>query len=258
MYLIVGGDSTIGRALSNYWTKINIPHCTSTRRREQVNQTRPYVDLASKDWTDLKRGRYDAVVFCAAVTKLVECEDHPETTAKINVEATIALANFMGLRGSHLLLLSTNQVFDGSMPIRKVSDQVCPANEYGRQKVEAERLILQTPRSAVLRLTKVVHPDMLLLKQWEMRLKAGQPIEAFVDISIAPISLGDVVKRVDKLIRNRKIGIYHLSGKSEISYYSFARNYFRTIANAETLIKKLYSGSSQATLVSGNRYTMLS
>ena len=127
----------------------------------------------------MEKNHYNAVVFCAADTKLADCEEHPEVTAKINVEATIALANFLRLRGAHLLLLSTNQVFDGSLPNRKVSEQVCPVNEYGRQKAEAERLILQMPRSAVLRLTKVVHSDLPLLKQWESSLQAGQPIEAF-------------------------------------------------------------------------------
>ena len=257
MYLIVGGDSTIGSALSAYWQAKGISHCASTRNQETVTEKRPYLDLASKTWLELGKNHYDVVVFCAADTKLADCEEHPELTAKINVEATIALANFLRLRGAHLLLLSTNQVFDGSLPNRKVSEQVCPFNEYGRQKAEAERLILQMPRSAVLRLTKVVHSDLPLLKQWESSLQAGQPIEAFVDMNIAPIFLEEVVQRIDKLIRNRETGIFHLSGKCDVSYYEFAKNYFKSIPNVESLIQKSYMKNSQSITSTANLYSTL-
>jgi dTDP-4-dehydrorhamnose reductase len=257
VYLIVGGDSVIGSALSAYWQAKGISHCASTRSGEAVSEKRLYIELASKSWPELKKNRYDAVVFCAAVTKLADCEDHPETTRKINVEATIALANLLSRRGSYLLLLSTNQVFDGSLPMRKVSEQVCPVNEYGRQKAEAERLILQIPRSAALRLTKVIHPDMSLLKQWESSLQAGQPIEAFADMNIAPIFLEDVVARIDNLIQNRETGIFHLSGERDVSYYEFAKNYFKSIPNAKFLIKKSYMKNSQTIRSTSNLYTAL-
>ena len=257
MYLIVGGDSTIGRALSTYWCAEGVDHCASTRRRESVTENRPYLDLASMSWSDFKEDRYDAVVFCAAVTKLAECENHPRATSKINVEATIGLACFLGIRGSHLLMLSTNQVFDGRKPRPRVSDEVCPVTEYGRQKSEAERLILQMPRSAVLRLTKVVHPDLPLLKRWNNSLQSGQPIEAFDDMNIAPITLEDVVTQIDKLIRMSSTGIYHLSGDHDISYYSFARNYFKSIPNVEFLIRRSHSNNSQLTVSPVNLYTTL-
>lgn len=238
MYLIIGGDSIIGKALSAFWKEKDIPYCASTRRKEQVNNNRPYIDLATLSWPELQIGQYDAVVFCAALTKLADCEKYPETTKVINVDATVALAKIMALRGSYLLFLSTNQVFDGTKPHRKVSDHVCPINEYGRQKVDAEQLIRQEPCSAVLRLSKVIYPDLPLLRQWESRLQAGQSIEAFTDMYLAPISIEKVVKRIDYLVHNRETGIFHLSGKKDVSYYSFAKLNFSNIPNAEKLIGK--------------------
>ncbi len=257
MYLIVGGDSTIGMALSAYWRERGIPHHTTTRNKETVTDKRPYLDLASKNWPELDNTSYDAVVFCAGITKLAECETHPLATRKINVEATIALANFLSIRGSNLLLLSTNQVFDGSRPNRKVSERVCPINEYGLQKSEAERLILQLHSSAVLRLSKVIYPDLPLLKKWQSALYAGQTIEAFMDMNISPVFLEDVVIRIDKLIRNRQTGIFHLFGKSDISYYEFAIRYFKSISNVELLVKKSYMKNSQSILSTGNLDTVL-
>lgn len=245
MYLIIGGDSSIGSALSAYWQAEGILHCSSTRNRAAVTRERPYIDLASKTWPGLEANCYDAVVFCAAATKLADCEEHPDRTHKINVEAIIDLASFLSLQGSYLLFLSTNQVFDGSRPKCKVSEPVCPISEYGRQKAEAERLILKIPCSAVLRLTKVIHPDLPLLKQWQASLQSGQPIEAFADMYLSPVSLGEVVRRIDDLIRNRESGIFHLSGESDVSYYCFAKSYFSYLPDVASLIRKSFVRNSQ-------------
>ncbi|NQU63053.1 MAG: sugar nucleotide-binding protein [SAR324 cluster bacterium] len=257
MYLIIGGDSIIGKALSAFWEEKKIPYCASTRRSEQVNQKRPYIDLASLTWPELETGQYDAVVFCAAATKLADCEEYPETTRAINVEATLALVRFMALRGSYLLFLSTNQVFDGTKPHRKVSDKICPINEYGRQKADAERLFRQESRSAVLRLSKVIYPDLPLLRHWESRLQKGQSIEAYTDMYLAPISLEKVVKRIDQLLQNKEPGIFHISGEEDVSYYSFAKSYFSDIPNADKLIQKSTFSKTDLLGIKFPRYTSL-
>jgi dTDP-4-dehydrorhamnose reductase len=257
MYLIIGGDSTIGRALSAFWDEKRIPYCASTRHSEKVSKNRPYIDLATLSWPELEIGQYDAVVFCAASTKLTDCEEHPVTTRVINVDATVALARFMALHGSYLLFLSTNQVFDGTKPHRKVSDQVCPINEYGRQKADAERLFRHEPCSAVLRLSKVIYPDLSLLRQWESRLQTGQSIEAYTDMYLAPISLEKVVKRIDQLVHNQETGIFHISGEEDISYYSFAQSYFSNIPNADKLIQKSTCSKANSLGIQFPRYTSL-
>jgi dTDP-4-dehydrorhamnose reductase len=239
MYLIIGGDSTIGKELSKYWTKLNIPHSSSTRRLAQVNKMRPYVDLATKEWSDLDVVRYDAVVLCAAATKLSECEEHPLETAKINIESTISIANYMSLQGAYLLLLSSNQVFDGSKPFRHVSEQVCPINEYGRQKVETENQILKLPCSAILRLTKVIHNNITLINKYEADLQMGKSIEAYENLYISPISMINVLIKIDELLKYRKQGIYHLSGEFDISYFHYLQEHFKDKPNVQKLIKKV-------------------
>jgi dTDP-4-dehydrorhamnose reductase len=204
------------------------------------------MDLSDQVWPCLEKKHYDAAVFCAAATKLADCEEHPESSRKINVDTTISLAKLLELRNSYLLLLSTNQVFDGTKPYRKVSEPTCPINEYGRQKAEAERQILKLQCSAVLRLTKVVHSDLPLFRHWESCLLAGQPIAAFADMYLSPISIDDVVQRIDHLIRNRETGIFHLSGEQEVSYYYFAKTYFKYIAGSDTLIHKSSLNESSA------------
>ena len=241
MYLIVGGDSLIGSALSAYWVKKGVLHEWSTRNTDQVTEARPYLDLSSKTWQSLEGKYYSAVVLCAAITKLSDCEKNPVMARNINVLATTELAKLMSSRGSHILLLSTSQVFDGnSLKNRFEYERVCPVTEYGRQKAEAERCILELPQSTVLRLTKVTHPGLAILAKWQSSLEAGRPIEAFVDLNLAPIPLANVVTRIDELIGKCETGVFHLFNECEISYYEFAREYFKYIPNSEFLIKKSY------------------
>jgi dTDP-4-dehydrorhamnose reductase len=237
MYLIIGGDSNIGMALAKYWTTVGIPYYASTRRKTLKNIDRPFIDLFSKDWSSLAGARFDAVVFCAAQTKIIECELNPQNTAKVNVESTVELAKKFSRDGSYILVLSTSKVFDGTKPRRHPSDSVCPTTEYGRQKAEAEKQILSLPNSAILRLSKVIHSNLFLLTEWQKNINLGQEIFPFKNMYLAPIFMDEVTERIDALIKSRIKGIAHLSGKEDVSYYQFALSYFDNNIQAKGLIR---------------------
>lgn len=109
----------------------------------------------------------------------------------------------------------------------------------------------------MLRLTKVIHPGLPLLKQWQASLQSGQPIEAFADMYLAPISMGEVVLRIDNLIRNRESGIFHLSGECDVSYYCFAKEYFSYLPDAASLIRKSFVRNSRSVLLASDYLTSL-
>ena len=86
------------------------------------------------------------------------------------------LAQALSASGAFPVLLSTNLVFDGTVPYRGPDDPVCPRTEYGRQKAAAERAVLAAG-GAVVRLTKVLGPDDPLVTGWVARLRRGEPVE---------------------------------------------------------------------------------
>ncbi len=44
--LIIGGDSVIGRAISNFWDgDLSVDCYSSTRSREEISRKRPYINL---------------------------------------------------------------------------------------------------------------------------------------------------------------------------------------------------------------------
>ena len=241
MYLIIGGDSTIGKALSKYWTAKNINYISTTRNKKKIKSNKIYFDLNNSNWSELNKYKFDVVIFCAGCTNLEYCENNPLESSKINVKATIDGAKYFSKNNSHLIFLSSTQVFDGSQPKRKITDENCPINEYGRQKVKVENYFRTYSKSTILRLSKIIHKNMPLIKKWEKELKLGNTIDAFINVRIAPVSLEEVVLKINKIINNKKYGLFHLSSQKDITYYEFALEYFKLIKNKKKLIKKNYS-----------------
>ena len=171
-YLIVGGDSQIGQALAAFWKAIGYEFHYSTRRKDQVSSNRPYIDLDRQIKKHQLIG-YGPSVICAAESRVILCENHAERTRKINVKSTVQLANYLIDAGSYVLFISSNRVFNGLRPNQSKHDLVDPCTEYGRQKVQAENLILKKGNSGVLRITKVQKDNDELSESWRNSLEQG-------------------------------------------------------------------------------------
>ena len=140
MRLIVGTDSDIGRAVKTHWDTNNTVYHASTRNKDSSNSVRPHIDL-TKDITLNDQLNYDVAVLCAGITRLELCRKDPEGTRKINVDGTLRLARYLSERGTYVIFLSTDKVYDGSRKYRSPDDNISPITEYGRQKAEVEEFI---------------------------------------------------------------------------------------------------------------------
>ena len=110
--LVVGGDSQIGSALSDYWHENNIPFHATTRNKKMVSDNRLIINLNNIDtFQNLKI--YKSAIICAAITDIEECEKNPGRTRKVNVVGTVELVKQLSKKGTHVIFLSSNQVFDG-------------------------------------------------------------------------------------------------------------------------------------------------
>ena len=140
----------------------------------------------------------------------------------INVDATLRLIDRLLARGIYVVYLSTNQVFDGSMPNVPPDAPVNPISEYGKQKARTENelkvLIQQGAPLSILRLAKVISPQMPLLKGWVETLATARPIRAFQDMMIAPAPISTVTEAIAALMRGGSPGVYQLTGPRDVSY----------------------------------------
>lgn len=213
--LVVGADGAIGRAILARTDGLG-----TTRRKERAGPGRPFLDLAGV--FEVPSGVSVAYV-CAAVTSTDACEKDPAGTARVNVEATTRLARTLAERGAFVVFPSTNLVFDGTVPHRRIDEAPCPTIEYGRQKMRAEAALLALgPSVAVVRITKVINADHPLVKGWIEEFRAGRTIRPFTDRVIAPVPLDFTIRALLAIGEARAGGIHHVSGDADVTWADLA------------------------------------
>src|SRR5882757_3776887 len=141
MWLLIGGDSEIGTATHQFLKARGIASAATTRRKERVAADRPCLDFAAPldDWEP--PAGTTAACFFAAIARIAACDADPQGSAHVNVTQTIALADKLMARGISVLFLSTNQVFDGTVPNVPPDAPHSPVTEYGRQKARTETML---------------------------------------------------------------------------------------------------------------------
>jgi len=219
-FLIVGGDSTLGVGLRKQ-LEIGGHEVVVTSRRPGASFP---LDL-SKDissWT--LPGMFDAAFLFASVCSWEMVEKNPEASRKINVDNTVLLAEKILECGSRVVFPSTNQVFDGTLAFPTIDTPVTPVSEYGRQKSEAERKLLALGKGvAVVRFTKILSPSFPLFKKWRTALSCEEVIKPFSDLYFSPVSLKFSLEASIRIAEYGGDGIWHVSGKEDISYAEAAR-----------------------------------
>ncbi len=222
--LVVGGDGVIGGHLVTRLEAAGWHVYSTTRRRGTVSGRRIFLDLATapRHWPELDT--FDAIVMCAAVVGFETCRRDPVASARVNVDAVHNVARRYRSPGTSFMLLSSTAVFDGRRPRVPAEAPPCPRTEYGRQKARAESLVLDNlPGSAVIRLTKVVGPELPSYRRWVENLLARKEVSAFCDVRRAPVPVDLAAETIYRILAQEGHGIYQLSGDEDLSQTETAR-----------------------------------
>jgi dTDP-4-dehydrorhamnose reductase len=239
--LIVGADGVIGSAVSSELESRHIPVIRTSRRGTAGSVPFDLSMAATWDPPTLSHG----AVLCAAVSDTAQCHAHPQAARGVNVDATVILARRLTMAGNRVVFLSSNMVFDGTIP-RTPSDALrCPRTYYGRMKAEAEEAILSLGELAtVVRLTKVIHPAMPLLVGWRAALARGQSIEPFVDVPLAPVSLRFAAAVIASATAVAQGGILQVSATNDITYADMAMHLAVSSGVSRDLVRPVAAGAS--------------
>lgn len=238
--LIVGSDSVVGGALFGHLVRAGERVIGTSRRGADLDQFHWYLDLSQGSESWRFPWPVSVAVICAGITKLEACRREPVASARVNVKATVALAEKLAAQGAFVIYLSTNQVFDGSQPYRKPDDAMSPATEYGRQKAEAERRIGKLGNSvAIVRFTKILELRPLLFSTWIEVLRETKPIQPFSDMFMAPVPLACAISVLRLVADRRMSGIIQVSGGIDTTYAEAAAIGARLIDADEGLIQPI-------------------
>jgi dTDP-4-dehydrorhamnose reductase len=190
----------------------------------------------------LDADRPEVVVHAAAWTDVDGCALDPELARRRNGVATGILAEACAARGTDLLIVSTNEVFDGSrtdgLPYLP-TDLPTPGNPYGASKAEGERLAaaafaqagggragsLGIARTAWLFGAPGRDFPSRILDAAERARAAGEPLRAVGDEWGTPTYTADVAEAIVELLADDAIaGIHHLVNVPFASRADWARD----------------------------------
>lgn len=174
----------------------------------------------------LDDARPDVVVCAAAEPHVDRCEREPAETRTINVDGVRNVATATAAAGATLVYFSSDYVFDGRLGDYREDSPVSPINEYGRQKVEAEAIAREVPRSLVLRVSGVFGVDdrrKNFVYQVVDRLRAGQRVTAADDQMLCPTWAPALADALAALLRAGFTGLCNVVGPEATVRADFAR-----------------------------------
>jgi dTDP-4-dehydrorhamnose reductase len=207
----------------------------------------------------LARDRPEAVVHAAAWTDVDGCAREPDRALARNGVATGALARACAARGIDLVLVSTNEVFDGERTDGRpyaAGDAVNPPNPYGASKLAGETAAIDAfavltgrrirpageapvtaagPQLAVVRTAWLFgppggdFPDKIVAAAERARA-TGEPLRVVGDEFANPTSTGDLAEAIVELLGSgRPEGVHHCVGAGIASRAAWAGEILRRL-----------------------------
>ena len=238
--LIIGGDGLIGRELSKILNKKKINHYKSSRQKISMNN-KIFLDLNNRSsWENIPKDVSTAFLL-AGETSLKACEENPLESHKVNVENSIKICEMLNFLNCHVVVISSNLVFDGKRPFCRHDQDLIPQNQYGKQKLELEQQLAKLENISILRISKIVESLRPLILSWRNKLLRHEAITPFCDKFCAPITVSKVARILIKLSRLPPGGTYHFSGDADISYVTIAQKLAKILEIDQALISPIQS-----------------
>lgn len=192
-----------------------------------IGWRRDAFDLDAPDGVGARidQDRPEVVVHAAAWTDVDGCALDPALAMQRNATATGVLAEACAARGTDLIVISTNEVFDGTRndgrPYEPTAP-LCPGNPYGASKAEGERLAsiafarhpgasLGIARTAWLFGAPGRDFPSRILDAAERARAAGEPLRAVGDEWGTPTYTADAADAIIELLAADAVaGVHHI------------------------------------------------
>lgn len=183
--------------------------------------------------------RPDAVIHCAAYTKVDQAEEEPERVFAVNEDGTRNLAIACKANHAKMLYLSTDYVFSGSESgCYEVDAPTAPCNIYGASKRRGELCIQEnTGRFFIVRTSWIFSAHGSNFVRTMLQLSHQSDIVRVVKDQIgSPTYTADLAPLLSDMIKTDAYGTYHATNEGFCSWAEFAREIFQLARSDMTVI----------------------
>ena len=227
--LVTGGAGQLATDIARRWRAEGDEVVAATR--EQLDVSRRSQVLGAITST-----RPDVVVNCAAWTAVDACEGDAERAFAVNTLAVRWLREACDRAGAHLVQVSTDYVFDGTLdrPYHEW-DTPNPRSVYGASKLGGEREA--GPDATIVRTSWVCGEHGNNMVHTVLRLAQERNSLAFVDDQLGcPTFTTDLADAIRRLAVDRRCGVYHVTNEGAVSWYEFVRDIVAAAGHDPTMV----------------------
>lgn len=173
--------------------------------------------------------RPDLVLHGGAYTAVDACESDPDTAFAVNAIGTRHVAEAAVDAGAHLLYVSTDYVFDGTLDRPYLEwDRPNPRSVYGLSKLGGEMEVhaIAGPAATVVRTAWVSGAHGANMVKTVLRLAAADtdgPLRFVDDQRGCPTFTADLARAIVRLALDRRPGTFHVTNQGETTWFGFAQ-----------------------------------
>ena len=224
--LVLGGTGMLGQAVTHLWRRRGAAVLALGKNRADITQADQI-----QAWVD--HFRPEAIINCAAFTKVDDCETQEELATAINGDAIAHLTQAADSIGARLVHISSDYVFDGTATSPILEDAaVGPRSAYGRGKLVGERHALGYDRALVVRASWLFGPGgpNFVATIRRLLLEGKTPLKVVDDQVGRPTYTPYVAKALWDLLQVGATGIIHYGNRDAVSWHGLATEIARMVA----------------------------
>ena len=220
---VTGASGQLGHDVCLELERRAIPFCAPTSQEMDITDREAVLRC-------MEDTRPDAVIHCAAYTKVDLAEDEPEKCWAVNADGTRNIAEACRKLGSSMLYISTDYVFPGDGDrFYEPTDPVGPTNVYGRSKLAGELAVQSLlDKYFIVRISWVFGKNGNNFVKTMLRLaETRTELNVVCDQIGSPTYTADLAPLLCDMVQTEKYGIYHATNEDICSWAEFAQEIFR-------------------------------
>lgn len=220
--LVTGVSGQLGYDVERELDQRGIEHLGTSSRELDITDREAVERL-------MERYRPDAVIHCAAYTKVDLAEDEPERCWAVNADGTRNLAAACREIGAKLLYISTDYVFPGTGERSYgTGDPTGPVNTYGRSKLAGELAVQSLlEKYFIVRISWVFGKNGNNFVKTMLRLaETKAELSVVCDQIGSPTYTADLAPLLCDMVQTERYGVYHATNEGTCAWSEFAEAIF--------------------------------